>query len=375
MPGVTPQLLQSATELLKQEGIRREGNPPPSQNKSPQASPNIKSTPTVDQKPAKPETIPPKAGYKTHEDTQVQTTPIVRRTQEDLYKDASNLSQLMPQTYPTPQDAMSRVLADENTRITNLEEQRKVAETKDALLQRVRGRVTQTWEKDKVIDQIPGTVQNNILRQVEDALADPNNKKPESQLIDEAKAKGKNYAQAMTNLSARSRLGFLAKDYSADKVYSTIKEAQKAAEDAEALEEFNDSVSSTFNLTPQKSAYLTHPPKNKILNEQYDNLKPRKYTKYGAVDPKEVEQKTAKAADIFMKNAQANDSILSYATKLNGQDLNPDLFVQLIAKASQDGSWTPSDFQSREIQKGYSSFPSLGDFYLFNMMNIGKYVK
>lgn len=395
IPGITPEHLYTLTPLLRQQQARDEGNnigkgeasrPQPSQN----AAQSSALTPTqADSFTGAAEKASQKRPLKSLEATQAQLTPIVQRSPQELFSEAALLSQQNPSTYPTPADALPFVQANESSRIANLEEQRAVGNTADVINQRLRTSLGNYWGKENTQKGIPGTVQTKLANNVENDLADPNNKLSEQQLITKWGEVGKRIAKAQTNLDARSRLGWFssglglaglplinkATGYTPEKIMDTIDSTRKVYEEADALEEFQDLIASKFDLSPEGSAYIAYPPKNTEANKYVKNLKLPSTEKAGFDYPQQLTRASIDAADNISKYLSDDDSILSYAVALKKKGLDPSAFFRRIKQNMDSGLFEADPRQREEIARGLSSLPPLGDLYLFSLTNQDKLVE
>lgn len=308
--------------------------------------------------------------------TQAQLTPITRKSPDELFSEAALLSQENPSTYPTPSDAMQFVASNEDARIANLEEQRRVGDVADTIEARLKTNLENYWGKELTDKDIPGTVQTRLARNIADDLANPKNKLSEQQLITKWGEVGKRLAKAQTNLDSRSRQGWLSFEYTPEKISTTIDNVRKVYEDAGALEEFQDIIANKFNLSSGTSAYLAYPPKNGSINKYIKGIKPpivsEKGTFYPGTDPTTT---SIQAADNMSQMMDDKDSILSYATQLKLKGLDPKIFFDRMNQNVQAGLFDPTARQREELQKGLPTVPSLGDIYLFTLRNQDKLVQ
>lgn len=382
IPGISPEHLYTIAPLLRQQATREEGI---SRIRSNLNTPNEKEN-TQQTESALPlgnaGEAADKRALKTLSATQSQLTPIVQKSPQELFSEAALLSQQNPNTYPTPNDAMPFVQAQEKTRIDNLNEQRSVANTADKIQQELRSRLVATMGGEKTAQGVPGTVQTRLLRNIEDELANPKNKLSEQHIIDKWAAKGKRIAQAQTNLDTRSKGGWLAKlgsiggvagaaastigaEYLPKRIRDTIEATRKVYHEAEADEEFQDIIASKFDLTSAGSAYFTYPRENETINKYIASLK---IPKKGSSN----DRTALEAADFISRNLSSQDSILSYAMELKKKGIDPQVFFDRMNQNAEAGLYMPNPRQQNEFQKGYPSLPSLGDMYIFSLTKQNK---
>jgi hypothetical protein len=383
IPGYTAEMGYTMTPLLRQEQMREAGplkgvedreRAPGERREDPEIRRGAREerdrrAPSVIARELGERTEPsPRPGLKGKELTEAQLTPLIKKDATQLYNEAAELSRANPVNFPSPADALPVVEQREATRIANIEAEQKVAQTADALSERIRKGLESRWSAENMAKDIPETVQSRFLERIEQSLADPDDRRSEKELVTEFAEQGKHIAQQTTNLDARSKQGWLSGEYTPKKIIGTIRDAQRAYARADAQEEFGDIIANKFNLTSGYSAYLASPPDNKRALEAISSLKLGDDVALVGYEEQQ-RARSAQAADRLLPLLREGDNLLSYATLLRKYNLDPQIFMDRVRQNWEAGVFTPTDRQEREITKGIPAFRSLGDIYLFSLMN------
>lgn len=301
---------------------------------------------------------------KSSETTQRQLQPIIQKTSEQLYGEAAQMSRDNPQLFKSPEDALPIVQGNENARLSNLQEQRNVGNTADTIKQRVLGGIEQAWNKDDTLKDIPGTLQSRIFENAEEELA--KGKKTESQIVKESREQGKDLAFASKNLDAAGRQRW----YTTPKgIREVLPDIRKTFAKSNALEEYQDLVSSKLGVSPQIAAEFAYPLNKEQKNFFRDHVEEPKRETLGslfteAYSAEDVKKKSVALADDMADFLGEDDSILAFAAEAQRRHLKPQIILNRLKRNAEDGLWTPNARQSRELQKVIPDLPSLGDFYM-----------
>lgn len=373
IPGFTAEHGYTIMPLLQQEAKRRAGlQRAGGQEQIPGAQPNQQVQP--EQKIIAPEKGKEqrKPSLKPKEATEAQLTPIIRKSRDELFNEASVLSNQDPINFPTPQDALPVVEANEATRIQNLQEKRLVGETADTLRTRIQSGLDKFWEKEKTKGQIPGTIQTKLLENVEKDLADPSNRLSEQELIKKWGNIGQDLARQDTLIREKAASDIFSGNKSPSKILNTIQQSRKVFEKAGALEEFQDIIQEQFGLSPEMASYLTYQP-SKELSSILNTVKEPSKGSFGVADPKLVTKETYRVADEITQklntSEQSTDSLLALARLAKSKGLDPKQFLDRINQNAKAGLIDLNPRQIREITKGIPFFPSIGDIYMSTMLN------
>jgi hypothetical protein len=301
---------------------------------------------------------------KSAETTRTQLEPIVRKNADQIYAEAAKMSRENPQLFKSPEEALSIAEGNENTRLANLQEQRGSGNVADAIKAKTLGAIESAWTKDDTLSGIPGTVQSRIFENAEQELAKGD--KTESQIVKEAREQGKEIAMADTNLTAAGKQRWYTTPRGIREVLPSIR---KVYEKANALEEYQDLVSSKLGLSPHIAAEFAYPLNKAQKNFFRDHVKEPKRETLGslfteAYSAEDVKKKSVALADDMADVLGEDDSILSYAAEAQRKHLNPQIMINRLKRNAEDGLWTPNQRQLREMQKVIPDLPSLGDFYM-----------
>src|SRR5208282_1528290 len=331
LPGATPQLLQSATELLKQEGTfndfrNRSGkgdrgiqtgqqtqNGPKSfrdvqfadsQNGS-------KSNPldqAANQEPGGPQINP-------NNPLREEALPAIPWSAERRYDEIDYLhhkfpNKSLPEIEQMATDSEARELsqpAAQRERDKYLEEQKGNLQTKfdeylAKELEKEKGKVTY---KD-----VSGTMLNNAKLLMERELRENPNASADDVAFKMAKKLG-NLAKTKTQFDKLAQTtgisNFLHKDATLDK----LKQYQKIFKETGNLKEYQDNLVEKFSLTPQGAASIAYP-LQKGVQEQINKHEPSSFMSAG--------EKSRKAANDISKFISSEDSLQSIARALQNKD-------------------------------------------------------
>lgn len=378
-PGVTAEHLYVLAPLLEQEARRREGGGigsgkgaapfnPMQQSGGGQSITQKGNDPFVEQE----NFAKASPSLKSKSATESQITPIVRKSDAELMTRAAEIAEGNIYNFPNGAiDALPLAKNEEDTRIANLQESRQTADVADAVESRVKQGLQTQWGKDASVTQgatdsnIPGTIQSTLERKLVTDLANPKNRLSEQELITKYAQIGKDIAKAKTIMDGRAASTLRSGDYSPEKIATTIKESRPIYEKADGLEEFQDIIANKFNLSSQGAASFAYPKKNEKINEAFKNApKPNAGEKGSYYPGKDPSSLAIQLADKISPMIKAEDSILSYAleAKKNGLDINS--FFNRLKQNRDAGIFNVNERQSREISKGISFWPALGDFWV-----------
>lgn len=366
-PGVAenPQLIESGSRLLRQERQRDGGKDSlvqpgkPQSSAQPIVSEKNKEKPYAEQE----KNAQKKKSLKPLSATKAETTPFLSKDANQLFEEARALSKSDPYNFPTPQDALPIIQANESTRKSNYDYEILAGSRADVQKNRIVGDLQKHWGKELIDKDIQGTIQTKLFNNLEDELASEDNKLTESQLTRKYGDIGKNLGMQMTNLDTRSKESLLSGNYSPKKIRDSIFNIQKDFEKANANEELKDILSSKFDLSPLGAASQAFP-ETKAVKSYLKGLKPPKVNTYGVPDQHEILVKSIKAADEINNYVSEKDSLHSVAQSLKNYDLDPKIFFDRLIENRKLGIFKPSDLQAKELAQGIPTFPSLGDLYI-----------
>lgn len=372
IPGVTPQMIQSGSELLRQQGIgeglrktnqRDESRPfERYQNNNQSQKEGSKSITTTDP-------------------LQSTINPVLPRTREQKLNRASELYENERQLYPTPQDAITAVENEEQTNqnINNaLQNQRKGQQDVQSRVQNE----LRTAAQNAGIN-IPGgtSVPDTVYQEIENkALDDVNNgERTELEAAKHYKKELDKVAREYQALDTVGNIDYLLRDK--QDIKRNLREIRKGFKERDDLENLADSYISKNGLSPGKAYYLAYPPsETKELNNLFSRLpelKPEATTKRGfsetRVDPEKAKQKTLKIAPQLAEAMGKQGSPLAIAEELKARNYDEDAWLDYLGKNRK--SLDLSERQGRELQKPKNTFPTLNDNWLFYFSGLDKLVE
>lgn len=366
IPGMTPEMMYTLGPFIKQAAQRMEAKNLPQEVKKPSGEKEKVSKEKPLPSGEKPSQF---KGLKPLESTKAQMTPIVRKSPEQINSEAADLFNNAPNIYPTFDAAKQEIVDRENREIQNIQEQRAAGETANALRERVKNNLIKRWGGEKATENIDPGIQTRLLDQYENELADPNNKKSEAELERKYGDLGKKIAKANTNLRVKSRESFT--EMWPSKRINTIKEARKAYEEANSLDEYQDIISGEFNLTAPMSAYLTFPPSKeaeKIINTLSKDLESKFEPLLYASTPR-INKASIMAADEISRLDLSNQSLLGLSEYARQNGLNEKVFYNRLVENMDKGLIDSNQRHEIDRQRGIPSSPSLGDLWLRMAIN------
>lgn len=182
----------------------------------------------------------------------------------------------------------------------------------------------------------------------------------------------KNLGKANLNLETTGRQSFW--NGSPSKITSSLNEIRRPFKEANDLEGFQDKLISTQNLSPARAATVAFPVSdNKNLNNFL--AKQKTYVEPTTASGGSIMKRGEAEKNIVEKVASHfgdNDSVMSVAMELYGLGYD---FDEVMKAFKNNDNIRLNKRQQREFQKTVSSFPSLGDLFLFTLWGKDKLVE
>lgn len=373
IPGITPQMIQSGSELLKQGGVRNaltqgvDSSPPgaPSNQLTPNQqdarNSQFNNAQQTDQS-------QPSSSITTRTPLEATLNPYIPKTLPQLQNRAGQLLQQSPGLYPNPQDALQAAVQEDaqNQSINQaLQGQRSnEQEIQDRLSKELSNRVALLDAK------VPGTVTGEILDKATNAVK-PKNQGGEGLTEREAAQKyGKQMDEISRDYKAIETVGnWSVLNRSPNENQRTLKSLRDKFKARNDLENLADSYISENGLSPGKAYYLAYPvSESKQLNNELSKLRP--VHKTPSEDPV---YETLQLAPKLAKFIDENASPLAIAEELQSKGYDANTWLEYLTKNKKNLNLRGR--QERELDKPKNRFPTMNDLWLFSLSGLEKLVE
>lgn len=379
IPGITPQMIQSGAELLRQRGIgnalRQKANQGAEQKTQRQPSPFPRVQNNIENENVSPSVTTPEGVEATTHNYIPPSLPEIQQLAGKLYEES-------PELYPTPEKAMEAAVMQVNQEKAINEAFQQRRQNENDVQRRVQD-VLQNQQK-----QLGAIVPGTVFSSIEDKAINAVKSKEEGGEGLTEQAAGKKYGKELDEVARDYKqidtLGtwrLLSKDRKENR--NSLKSLQKkfkARDDALPeqdqiyLENFADSMISKNNLSPAKAYYMAYPVSDekelnnaltKIPKLESENLEKRK----GLHRRKGINNLEQKTLEISKKLAPilGNGSPLSVAEELRERNYDPSVWMNYL-RENRD-KLRLNGRQGREIDKTINPYSTLDDMWLF--LNIG----
>ncbi len=383
IPGITPQMIQSFSELAKQQGMRnayngRKGGSEASQIPKSQLDQvqfgNFQQQPNKMGQPSPREKTPPADQNEAYGQPQVNpqnpTSPeFTTRAPWSPERRDDEISRVWDQNRNATFDQVVKIAADNEAReIAQPESVQKEYQRLEGIRKQIEEEFDKQLEtklekgtKDEVYKDVTGENLVNSKRQMEKELRNNPNasvadiaNKYSNQILDLAKTKSE-----LKKLESKIGLNEF-NPFKKEKAYDKLKSYAKTFADSGNAEEFYQKLQTgSFGMSPQAAATIAFersPSIQKVIN----NYKPNQ-------SAQDSPKNSRKAAQDIAKAITFNDSIQAVAKEL--KDRNPffdeGMFYDQLRSDYEDGSLKVSKRQKREIDQGASDvLPTWGDIFI-----------
>lgn len=360
IPGVTPQMIQSGAELLRQQGvgeglrnIRDEGQ---------QTNP-LRNAMQQDREPSQgqPGLQPQPKGLVTPETTATALRPYIPKNRDQLLSRAADLYDQNRQLYPNPEAAMTAATQEDQQNQAISQANQAARTSAIGVEDRLRGQLQDLRKAANVEipDNVFQQVENDVLEKVESGAQELEAAKQGQKKLDEISRQYKEFDTLGNWLLP------LSNPASTKRAVDSLRNDFKKRDD---LENFADSLVGKNGLSYPKAYYVAYPvSEHKELHQAIKNLAPIAvrwdYSKgYPDVvkDDKPTIQASKELASI-MKSSGASPLAVAEELRMKGYD--PDVFLDYLAK--NKSKLDLSERQGRELNKTRNWFPSLNDLWFF----------
>jgi hypothetical protein len=361
VPGITPQMIQSGAELLRQQGIAQGFKNFAAQNQE-KKNP-LREAAQQQQLPASPskgqQSIP--VGLITTEGTQAALQNYIPKTREQLISRGADLYDQNRELYPNPESALQAAAQEDQQNQAISQALQAQRQSQIGVENRIRGELQNLRKAANV--EIP----DNVFQQVENDVLDKIKEgKPETEAAKEGQKKLDEISRQYKEFDTIGNWVLPFKDIKATK--RSIESLRKDFKERNDLENFADSLVGKNGLSYSKAYWKTYPVNefkevNSIVNSLPKLKGGMEFTK-GYASPLTHEKESIEAAkkiSPFLKSSGA--SPLAIAEELRMKNYDPDSFLDYLVR--NKNQLDLSARQERELNKTRNWFPSLNDFWLF----------
>lgn len=393
LPGVTPQMIQSGAELLRQQGISRGYGKIAGQ----QGAPSNVYQPGQPNVPGQGGALPrgpeaqgrataeafnqygPKEPTGTRDvatvgPTQATLNPYIPRNLQQLQARAGQLQQQHPEIYPSADLAMQGAKdEDQQLRLQNeaLQGQRKGEQDVQSTLRN---------QLQEVAKNANVNIPDNVYQPIEDqALEDvKTGRKTELEAAKDARDKLDKISREYKSLDSIGKLGWVFQN--TNEIKRSLKETRDKFKERNDLENLAQSYIAKNGISPSKAYYLAYPPsETKALNNELARLPKvnRSPSAYGAMTGPQIEDKiqadTLKYSEKIAKSMGKEGSPLAIAEELKAKGYDPSVWLKYVGDHKRDLDLT--ERQGRELQYTLPIIPPINDLYLFYSSGLDKLVE
>ncbi len=364
LPGITPQMIQSGSELLRQQGIA-EGFRNAGQQGQEDKNVNPFTQALAQQEKGEPKSIT------TAQPVKATIENYIPRSREQLVSRAGQLYDQNPQLYPNPELAMqAAVQEDQQNQSINAAQQQQRKGQQD-----VQNNVRQELQnyKEKAGAEIPDNIYNEIENQAIDDVR--SGERTELEAAKHYRDELDKISRQYKSLETIGNTDFIVRD--TKDIKQKLKIVRNGFKERNDLENLADNYISKNGLSPGKAYYLAYPPSEiKELNNALSKLPeiPRKGPHLGGqVDPEVSREKTLKIAPQLAKALGQEGSPLAVAEVLNSLGYDKSAWIEYLDKNRK--KLNLGERQGRELEKPSNVFPTLNDNFLFWSSGLDKLVE
>lgn len=380
LPGVTPQMIQSGAELLRQQGqnvgLRNYKNEPGQQDQSPaNILRNAISKKTVPSDGGGIGLKKEPTGIVSEEGTQAALRNYIPRTRDQKLARAAELQEQNPALYPTVEAAMQAEDQEDQRNLAISQAEQGNRKSQFDVLNTLRGELQKAKTAANV--EIP----ENVYQQVENDVLDKVNRGliKEDRAVKEAQKELDKISRQYNALKAVGRVGYIFRD--TNSIKRNLREIREDFKERDDLENLADMYITANGLSPGKAYYLAFPPsETKELNNilaKLPEIKPRTTVERGfgerTVDPVSSRKKTLEIAPELAKALGKDGSPLAVGEILNSLGYDRSAWLEYLG--SNRKKLDLSERQGRELGKPNNFFPSMNDNYLFWSSGLEKLVE
>lgn len=349
LPGVTPQMIESGSQLLRQQGMLQGARNFPNQSTQNQPSTNQFD---VIRNQVKPNITQQEIGLVEPETTQATLHPYIPKDLNQLNTRAVELYDQSPGLYPDfPSAFNAAVLEDQKKQEINAAQQ-----TARNLQQNVQNTLRDSLRS--LQSAANAKVPDNVYQKVENkALDDIRKGKDELTAAKDARDELDKISRDYSSIDAFGNMTLLASK--PKEVRSSINSLRQKFEENNDLENFADALIGRNGLSNEYAYYLALPPPPKIssvlnsLPELRGGQKPIPgapgFMQSQGIKKSDIAEKSLKASEKLAKMLDKNDSILAISHALSEKGYDPLIWRKYLNDHRRELNL--SDRQGRELDK------------------------
>jgi hypothetical protein len=372
IPGITPQMIQSGSELLKSQAQRNAYQRDPlSTRQEPSVTESIKNTPfeagqgkgstnRVSNEPKEQTGAPQVQADNPLAPEYTTRSPWSKERNQQEVKDLLDFypNMTVPEAQVQAKENEARELAQPIAKQTEYD---RLQGKKDEIRTELTRQLGTKLQKDKEgsFKDISGEDQIQLERNVEKDLRE-NPKLSVSDAVNKWTNKATDYAKSKDQLRglAGSNIFALPLIFNKGQLLTNLKEYQKTFADFGNLDEFYNILQSDVGLSPQGAAQVAYPPSQKI-NEYLNKIKVKGINEGGIKNS--VNRSKRYADDILALGVTNRDSLLGVMRSIQERDpyFDQNAFLDIF-KENREAIPASKRFD-RELQKGSQVLPSWPD--------------
>lgn len=374
LPGITPQMIQSGAELLRQQGISQgfgkvleEGLPGVSQQNNALSKAAEGPLPNVGATPVK--------GLTSPENTQAALKPTPPMTYQQKLGLAAQLQRGNPELYPDAQSALAGAEAIDQSNQNMNAFQQQARQSQLGVESNIRKQLEglRSASNAKIPDNVYQAIENEALDEVNSG------RKGELEAAKDARDKIEKISREYNALDTVGRIGYMFRD--TQDIKRNLREIREDFKKRDDLENLADSYISKNGLSPGKAYYLAYPPSEiRELNNalsKLPELKPSVTAKRGflekVVDPEKAKKMTQAIVPELAIAMGKEGSPLAIGEELKARGYDPDIWFDYLGKNRK--KLDLSERQGRELEKPKNAFPSMNDNWLFFSSGLDRLVE
>lgn len=344
IPGITPQMIQSGSELLKQQGMLKGA-----QDREVDLQRPFEEIARMQEK----KDIEPVKGLVGKEKTQAALQPAIPKNMQELQSRAVQLNKESPGLYPDYQTALQGAILEDQQRISQNVAQREARKSQQEVESDIRKelRGLQSAANAQVPDNVYQKIENKALDAIEKGTKD----------------------ELTAAKDARDELDEISRDYkridsfgnatlitnSPKEITSAINGLRKKFKEKNDLENFADSLVSRNGLSNEFAHYLASPPPPQI-KDIIKSLPPLQgkpevipgaggMIGFSGIKKSDVEKKTKEAVEKLAKMLGKDDSPLAIGYELSEKGYDSNMWRDYLIQNQDELNLSKS--QLRELEK------------------------
>ena len=364
VPGVTPQMIESGSKLLRQQGV----NQALMQGGQNRAEEFLKAVPQPEKKPEGTPTLESRSGL------EATLEPYIPKSLEQIQQRAGELLRQNPALYAQDPD---KALAAAQQEDQIAQSQSLALQNKRNLQQGVQTNIRNTLAKQNQnlgSKNVPGNLYDSIEDKAINAVLPVEQGGEGLTELQAIKKYGKELQDADRDYSALDAIGkWSMLSRSPAENQRNIRSIRQGFKDRNDLENFADTLIGDNGITPANAYSLAYPVSEiKDLKSSIDRLPTvrERVLQEQNVPIQQIQNVPFQAIEDLSKKLGKNGSPLAVAEALSKKGYSPDAWLDYLDKNRRQLDLT--ERQVRELGKPRSFYPSLSDLWLFKIGGAGE---